>query len=149
MKRRSPIRMSVAGLAVTFLVLAAAQALAHHSFGAEYDGTKPFKLSGVITSVRWTSPHSYFYMDVKDQNGATVNWKFEGYGPTVLNRVGWKRTETMVAGDAVAVTGWLARDGTPWGQARLVTFAKNGKTLEFGPPSGTGDGGNTPPVVPK
>ena len=141
--------MRAAGWAVMCLLLATAQALAHHSFGAEYDGTKPFKLNGVITGIRWTSPHSYFYMDVKDQNGATVNWKFEGYGPTVLNRIGWKRTETMLAGDAVAVTGWLARDGTPWGQARLVTFAKNGKTLEFGPSSGTGDGGNTPPVVPK
>jgi hypothetical protein len=88
-------------------------------------------------------------MDVKDAKGATANWKFEGYSQVVLNRIGWKRTETMLPGDEVDVTGWLARDGTNWGQARNVTFRKNGETLEWGPNAGTGDGGNTPPVLVK
>ena len=147
MKRQSPLRLTAVGLAAACLLLAAAQAFAHHSFGAEYDGTKPFKLTGVVTSVRWTSPHAYFWMDVKDAKGATANWKFEGYSQVVLNRIGWKRTETMLPGDEIDVTGWLARDGTNWGQARNVTFKKNGKTLEWGPNAGTGDGGNTPPTL--
>lgn len=123
------------------LLATAARGFAHHSFGAEYDGAKPFTLNGVVTSLQWTSPHTYFFMDVTDQNGVTAKWKFEGYSPTVLNRIGWKRTETMAPGDAVTVTGWRARDGTNWGQARRVTFAKNGKTLEFGPASGNEDTG--------
>ena len=53
----------------------------------------------------------------------------------------------MLPGDTVTVFGWRARDGSNWGHSRTVTFAKNGKKLESGPPAGNGDGGNTPPVV--
>jgi uncharacterized protein DUF6152 len=118
---------------------------AHHSFGAEYDANKPITLTGVITKVEWTNPHSYFYLDVKDDKGNVVNWKFEGYNPSVLVRTGWKRDVTIKPGDTVKVFGWQARDGTAWGHAREVTFA-DGKKLFFGPPSGTGDGGNSPAV---
>ena len=83
---------------------------AHHSFGAEYDGTKPVTLTGVITMVQWTNPHFYFFMDVKDTNGEVANWKFEGYPPTVLNRIGWKKNETMLPGDTVTAIR-LARPG--------------------------------------
>jgi hypothetical protein len=144
--RPSPGR--AAWLAVAFLLLAAASGSAHHSFGAEYDGTKPITLTGVITMVQWTNPHFYFYMDVQDKNGTVANWKFEGYPPTVLNRIGWKRNETMLPGDTVTVFAWRARDGSNWGHSREVTFAKTGKKLESGPPAGTGDGGSTPPAVP-
>ena len=55
---------------------------AHHSFGAEYDANKPITLTGVVTKIEWTNPHSYFYLDVKDDKGNVANWKFEGYPPT-------------------------------------------------------------------
>ena len=83
--------------------------LVHHSFGAEYDGNKPVTLTGVVTSIQWTNPNFYFFIDVKDPNGKVANWKFEGYPPVVLNRIGWKRTETMLPGDTVTVFGWQAR----------------------------------------
>lgn len=147
MKRRSFIRCAVVGLAVAGLLSAAVSAFAHHSFGAEYDGTKPITLTGVITTIEWTNPHFYFFMDVKGQNGEVANWKFGGYPPVVLNRIGWKRNDTMLPGDTVTVFGWRARDGSNWAHARKVTFAKTGKTLESGPAAGTGDGGNTPPAA--
>lgn len=117
----------------------------HHSFGAEYDADKPITLTGVITKIEWTNPHSHFFMDVKDDKGNVANWKFEGYPPVVLYRTGWKRDVTMKAGDTVTVSGWRARDGTNWAHSRQVTFA-DGMKLFFGPPSGTGDGGATPAV---
>ena len=40
--------------------------LAHHSFGAEYDATKPITLTGVVTKIEWTNPHSHIFVDVKD-----------------------------------------------------------------------------------
>ena len=118
---------------------------AHHSFGAEYDATKPITLSGTITKIEWSNPHSYFFLDVKDDKGNVANWKFEGYPPSVLYRTGWKREVSMKAGDKITVFGGRARDGTNWAHSREVTFA-DGKKLFFGPPSGTGDGGNTPAV---
>jgi len=130
------------------LLLTALPVLAHHSFGAEYDVNKPITLTGVITKVEWTNPHSHFFMDVKDAKGAVVNWKFEGYPPNVLYRTGWKKEVTLKPGDTITVFAWRARDGTAWAHSREVTF-QDGKKLFFGPPAGTGDGGDTPPVAVK
>jgi Family of unknown function (DUF6152) len=129
-------------LAVPFL---ATPLLAHHSFGAEYDSTKPVTLTGVVTKIEWTNPHSYFYVDVKDNEGTVANWKLEGYPPGVLYRTGWKKDVTMKPGDTVVVSGWRARDGTSWAHSREVTFS-DGKKLFFGPPAGTGEGGKLPAV---
>lgn len=119
--------------------------LAHHSFGAEYDANAPVTLTGVITKIEWTNPHSHFFVDVKDDKGNVANWKFEGYPPSVLYRTGWKKDVTMKAGDTITVFGWRARDGTNWAHSREITLS-DGKKLFFGPPAGTGDGGNTPAV---
>jgi len=127
------------------MTLLAIPLAAHHSFGLEYDATKPITLTGVVTKVEWTNPHSYLHIDVKDDKGNVASWRFEGYGPGVLYRTGWKRDVSIKPGDTVTVTGWRARDGTNWAHSREVTLA-NGQKLFFGPPSGTGDGGNAPPV---
>jgi uncharacterized protein DUF6152 len=118
---------------------------AHHSFGAEYDANKPITLTGVITKVEWTNPHSHFFLDVTDAKGKVVNWKFEGYNPAILSRIGWKKDTTLKPGMKITVFGWQARDGGNWAHSREITFA-DGKKLFFGPPSGTGDGGNNPAV---
>jgi len=130
------------------MTLLAIPLAAHHSFGLEYDATKPITLTGVVTKVEWTNPHSYLLIDVKDEKGNVANWKFEGYGPGVLYRTGWKRDVSIKPGDTVTVSGWRARDGTNWAHSRQVTLA-NGQKLFFGPPSGTGDGGSAPAVEAK
>jgi Family of unknown function (DUF6152) len=132
------------GLLAGFLLLAI-PIYAHHSFGAEYDVNKPITLTGAITKTEWTNPHSHFYLDVKDAKGNTVNWKFEGYNPAVLYRVGWKKDLMLKPGDKITVFGWQARDGGNWAHAREITLP-DGKKLFFGPPAGTGDGGNNPAV---
>ena len=119
--------------------------LAHHSFGAEYDATKPVTLTGVITKIEWTNPHSYLYIDVKESDGQVANWKFEGYPPGVLYRTGWKKETTIKPGDTVVVSGWRARDGSNWAHSREVTLS-DGNKLFFGPPAGTGEGGRAAAV---
>ena len=138
-------RLSIIAAAFGGALLLAVPIAAHHSFGAEYDANSPVTLTGVVTNVEWTNPHSHFLMDVKDDKGGVANWKFEGYPPNVLYRTGWKRAVTLKPGDPVTVFAWRARDGTNWAHARQVTF-KDGKKLFFGPPAGTGDGGDRPVV---
>ena len=139
----------MAGLfGVAILLAAAAPALAHHSFGAEYDSSKPVTLNGVVSKIEWTNPHTYFFLDVTDKDGTVSTWKFEGYPPNVLSRVGWRKDVTMHVGDAVTIFGWRARDSANAGHSRFVTF-KDGKKLESGPPAGTGDGGtNSSAAIP-
>jgi hypothetical protein len=120
-------------------------ALLHHSFGAEYDVNQPITLTGTLTAIEWTNPHTHFYLDVKDASGKVANWKFEGYNPSVLVRTGWKKDVTMKVGDTITVFGWRARDGGTWAHSREITVP-GGKKMFFGPPAGTGDGGGQPAV---
>jgi hypothetical protein len=109
----------------------------HHSFAAQYDADKPFKLSGTVTTVEWTNPHMHFSIDVKDDKGAVTKWRFECYPPNMLVRQGWKRDETLKQGTVVTVTGWHARIEPNLGAAREITFA-DGRKIAAGPPAGTG-----------
>ncbi len=100
---------------------------AHHSFAAEFDGSKPVTLKGVVTQVDWANPHVWFYITVKDEEGRTVRWACEMGAPHQLQQRGWLR-DTMKVGDLVSVEGSLARDGSKRANARVVTTA-DGKTL--------------------
>jgi UDP-N-acetylmuramate dehydrogenase len=47
--------------------------LAHHSFAAEFDGSKAIRITGALVKIEWTNPHTYFYLEVKDETGNVVN----------------------------------------------------------------------------
>ena len=116
------------GIATAFSLLALAMpVVAHHSFAAEYDATKPVQMSGTVTKVEWMNPHVYFYMDVKDEaSGKVVNWACEMGSPNALARQGWTRN-TLQIGMKVAFEGTLAKDGNRKTNARNVTV--EGKRL--------------------
>ena len=109
-------------------LLAAVPAIAHHSFAAEFDATKPVKLTGAITKIEWANPHVWFYFDVKDETGAVANWAMEMGGPNGLLRAGWTRN-SMKAGDVVTVEGFRARNGKNIGNATAVILASTGQRL--------------------
>ena len=110
------------------MLLAAIPLLAHHSFGAEYDASKPITVTGVVTKVEWTNPHARFYVDVKDANGNVTNWNFELASPNVLSRNGWTR-HSLKEGDVISVQGSKAKDGANLANARTVTLADGRKVF--------------------
>jgi hypothetical protein len=104
------IRLTVAVASVASLLITAVPVVAHHSFAAEYDASKPIKLTGTVTKVEWTNPHCFFYIDVKnEESGKIENWALEMGNPNALLRAGWTPNSVKI-GEAVTVEGTRAKD---------------------------------------
>ena len=122
----------------TLIALGAALALlpvaagAHHSFAAEYDGSKPMTLVGAINKVDQQNPHGFFYMNVPPStpNGRVTNWAMETPGPNQLVRNGFTQIyQQMIDNkEKVAVKAYPARDGSKRAFAETITRA-DGRTV--------------------
>ena len=125
------MRRKVAVLVGGLVLLASGRALvAHHAFVSEYDGTKTFKITGVVSKVEWTNPHARFYVDVKDPDGKVTNWNLELASPSALSRNGWT-SRTLKVGDEVTVEGYSGKAVATRGAARSVLVA-DGRSLFAG-----------------
>jgi hypothetical protein len=113
------------GLLIAGMLIGVGTAMAHHSFAAEFDSSKPIKLNGVVTNVEWTNPHVWIYLNVKDENGKVTNWGAEMGPPHGLQRRGWRR-DTLKAGEQITVDGFLAKNGSSRVNARSVTMVSTG-----------------------
>ena len=131
------MRMKSAMFALTsFLLTAAAPALAHHAFGGEFDANRPVLLKGPIVKVEWVNPHTWIHMEVKNPDGGTEVWMIEGGSPNSLLRQGITKNSLPI-GTEIVVDGYQARDHTlKRANGRDITFP-DGRKLFFGS-SGTG-----------
>lgn len=111
----------VIGLGLT-LALAGQPAIAHHSETAEYDSSKPVKVTGTIRKVDWANPHVWFFVDVTDEAGKVTTWGFSTAPPGALMRRGITK-DMLVLGAVVNVEGSQARDGSNNSSTRRLTFA--------------------------
>src|ERR1700683_1500058 len=108
-ERHTLMKKALYGFAVCVgLLLVRNPMLAHHSFSAVFDVSKPVTLTGIITKVEWGNPHVDFYADVKDSRGTMVNWAFQIASPQALGKRGWTR-DTLRVRDRITVMGYRAR----------------------------------------
>ncbi len=124
-------RLAAAGTLGCALLVGSLPVIAHHSFAAEFDADRPLKLTGAITKVEWANPHVWFYMEVKDATGRTVNWAMEMGSPNGLLRGGWTRNSLKLE-DIVTVEGFASRDKINTGNASVVVLARTGQKLFTG-----------------
>jgi|SRR5689334_19151043 hypothetical protein len=124
-------RSAVAVAILTGLLMAVVPVRAHHSFAAEYDASKPLKLTGTVTKIEWTNPHCFFYIDVKNPDGKVENWAFELGNPNALLRNGWTPKSVKI-GDEVSIEGTRAKDGSLLGNARSMVLMSTGQRLFAG-----------------
>ena len=114
--------------AVLFLTpLPAAVATAHHST-AEFDYSKQLTIEGKVKEVQWTNPHSYIQLLVTGDDGKQLEWSVEIGSPSLNINLGWRKN-SVVAGDEVTMLLSPARNGSPYGTLRVLTFA-DGRELK-------------------
>src|SRR5262245_7980541 len=104
--------MSIRYSTLTALCAALAVSSVHapHSH-RNYDLTKWTAMEGTVKEVHLLVPHSWVYLDVKDQKGQLTTWALEATGPAGLLKVGVKK-EDVKTGDVIKVRCHLLRDGS-------------------------------------
>ncbi len=120
------MRTPIAALLAAGLTLAAAPALAHHSF-AMFDREHPVTLVGAIKEFQWTNPHSWIQIEAPDDKGVVKEWSIESQSTGTLSREGW-RPGTFKPGDKVSIRMFPMKDGSAGGTFVGAILA-DGKTL--------------------
>ncbi len=124
---RTKLACVVAGVGV---LLAVTPVLTHHAFSAEFDVEKPLTMTGKLVKWEMINPHSWFHIDIEDNDGTVVTWMIEGGSPNELIRNGVTKN-TLAIGIELTVEGYHAKDGTPKGVGRNFLLA-DGERLFLG-----------------
>ena len=116
-------------LATGALALTAGRTLGHHSF-AMFDRDHQIDLEGLVQEFRFTNPHTFIYLVVKQDDGSTVTWSLEGQSPGLLAREGWT-SRTLKPGEEPRMRIAPLRSGAPGGTwaADQISF-RDGRALE-------------------
>jgi hypothetical protein len=98
---------------------------AHHSF-SQFERDTEKVMSGTVVRWAFNNPHSWLYLNVKNEDGSETLWSFEGSSPTSLIGRGITGA-TFEPGNTVKFMYCPLRDGRPggalgWAQLEDGTF---------------------------
>lgn len=95
---------------------------AHHSFTGAYNVDATITIKGKIVLIAFRSPHSFFYVESPDANGALQQWAIEGASAGQFAQQGVDAKAFRV-GDPVEVTANPSRTPNST-RARLVKIVR-------------------------
>jgi hypothetical protein len=124
------MKLTISTMAACALAGVPLVAAAHHAFSAEFDAEEPIALRGVVVRVELINPHSWFHIDVTQDDGTVTRWMIEGGTPNTLFRAGITQ-DTLPEGTEILVDGYRALDGSNRASGRDMTFP-NGEQIYLG-----------------
>jgi len=101
-----------AGAVLALLAIGIGSAGAHHSVAGQFDNSKRAKITGTISKIDWINPHTYIYLDVKDDKGEVTTWRLESLPTAMLRKAGLTSEMLMAGGATVTADALMARDGS-------------------------------------
>lgn len=98
---------------------------AHHSLAGVYDMKAEKEISGTVAKVQFTNPHGSLTVTVKNADGTSTDWVMTLGSATALAQKGIGKTgpNALHTGDSVKIKLIPAKDGSPLGFLKTVTFA--------------------------
>ena len=122
-------------LVIGGLLLAGSPVAAHHAVQAQFDINAPaVTLKGTLAKTEWINPHAKLHVTIKnEQTGKEETWELQMAAANQLRRNGFPLSARGGAkiGDPITATAFKARDGSPTGLLRSITFA-DGRTFTRG-----------------
>ena len=125
MVKRTPF----ASIVFLSLFAVAAPAGAHHSANAQFDTSKEFVLTGVLTQLEEVNPHSRWHVDVTAADGTVTSWNLEGVSPNGLRRAGVRIKDDLKIGGTYSFTVAPSKDGSHLAFLKAITV--NGRLVQM------------------
>jgi hypothetical protein len=112
------------GCVVLWALMAGASLQAHHSLAGVYDMKMDKEVSGTVAKVQFTNPHGSLSAAVKNPDGTTIEWVMTLGSASALAQKGIGKTgpNALHAGDEIKVKFLPAKDGSPLGFLKTVTY---------------------------
>jgi uncharacterized protein DUF6152 len=122
----------ILGCLVVCGLVASASLQAHHSLAGVYDMKAEKELKGSVESIKFSNPHGSLTIKVKNTDGTATPWVFTLGSATGLAQrgVGPTGPNALHSGDEISVKFIPARNGSPLGFLKSVTYA-DGHTIQI------------------
>lgn len=117
--------------ALALMAATSMSARAHHSLSGQFDTTKHFEITGLVSRVEWVNPHTYVYVDVKQFDGSVTTYKFESLPVAMMRKAGLSKQTLVGGGKPVTIQAYPARNGTPTLGYMLHLHLADGREIQF------------------